>query len=84
MSNQVIWTKAAVDNFILLGNLSDEEAYLIRTRRKKSRVQQSFDLNCSVSRIDKMISDLKTKYDAAQRQHPECLAPRVPSKRFLS
>lgn len=83
MSIQVTWTQNVVEQFIALGNLDDDEAYIIRTRRKKSRIQQSMDRQCSVSTIDRKIKTLKCKYDAVQAEHPDIFAPRAKDKKHL-
>lgn len=64
MSNQVIWTKKRLDTFVENASLSDFEERVIRTRAKGwSIVQQSIELNVSVSTINKTIKKLKEKYD---------------------
>ena len=83
MSNQVVWTKATIENFIEYGNLDEEEAYIIRTRGRKSRVEQSMKLNRSVSWVDKRIRILKSKYDTTQKQYPELFKPRAKSSKYL-
>lgn len=64
MSNQVIWTKKRLDTFVEDASLSDFEERIIRTRAKGwSIVQQSIELNVSVSTINRTIRKLKEKYD---------------------
>lgn len=64
LSNQVIWTKKRLDTFVENASLSEFEERVIRTRAKGwSIVQQSIELNVSVSTINKTIKKLKEKYD---------------------
>lgn len=67
MSKQVLWTKIIVEEFIRLGNLTEFEEQVFRTRTAGwSRVKQSNELNVSLATVDRTIKALKAKYDAVQ------------------
>lgn len=67
MSKQVIWTSAVLNAFIEEGNLSDEERLIIMDHAAElSRVQICCKHNISLPTLDRRISRLKSKYDAAQ------------------
>ncbi len=67
MSKQVLWTRVIVEEFIRLGNLTEFEEEVLRTRTAGwTRTKQSNELNVSMSTIDRTIKLLKAKYDAVQ------------------
>ena len=67
MSKQVLWTRVIVEEFIRLGNLTEFEEQVFRTRTAGwTRTKQSNELNVSMSTIDRTIKLLKAKYDAVQ------------------
>ena len=81
MAKQVLWTDTLTENFIRLGALSEDEAYIMRTRaRGYTVVQQSMYLNCSTSTVNRIISNLKKRYDAVQKEHPDMFPVRKTSK----
>lgn len=71
MSRQVAWNKIILDEFIRIGELTDFEEDVIRTRvRGWSRDKQSIEFNVSLSAIDRAIKRLKAKYDNACKYSP--------------
>lgn len=71
MAHQVEWNARIINDFIREACLSDDEAFIIKTRaRGMSIVEQSLKLNKSVSTINRMINGLKIKYDNVQREYP--------------
>lgn len=77
MAKQVKWTKQLTEDFIEFASLSDEEAYLMRSRVKNVPISiQSEYIGCSISTTNRMISRLKQKYDAVQKEHPDKFPPR--------
>ena len=72
MSKQVAWTDRLTEDFIKFGALSEEEAYIMRSRvRGATVVQQSIYLNCSESKVHRTIALLKRKYDCVQAENPD-------------
>lgn len=81
MAHQVLWTDKLTENFIKLAALSEDEAYVMRTRARGYTVtQQAISLNKSEATIHRMIAKLKKKYDAVQKEHPEVFPVRKTSK----
>lgn len=81
MSHQVLWTDELTENFIKKGALSDDEAFVMRTRARGYTVsQQAQYLNKSNSSIERMINKLKKKYDAVQKENPDIFPVRITSK----
>lgn len=81
MAHQVLWTDNLTEKFIKLAALSEDEAYIMRTRARGYTVtQQSLYLKKSESTIHRAISNLKKKYDAVQKEYPEEFPPRIKSK----
>lgn len=77
MAHQVGWTQSIINNFIREACLSDDEAFIIQTRaRGMSIVEQSIKLNKSVQTINRMIKDLKIKYDIVQMENPSMFPKR--------
>lgn len=69
---QVRWTKKLTEDFIELAMLSDDEAYIIRSRVKNTPVSiQAAELSCSESTVHRMIAKLKKKYDVIQKEYPD-------------
>lgn len=69
---QVKWTKKLTEDFIELAMLSDDEAYIIRSRVKGTPVSIQADyLCCSESTVHRMIAKMKNKYDNIQKEYPE-------------
>lgn len=68
MSKEVPWNKIIVDEFIRLACLSDEEKDVLITRVVKhwTRTKQHMELHMSMSKLDRIISSLKEKYDGVQ------------------
>lgn len=81
MSHEVLWTDKLTEAFIKCAALSDDEAYIMRTRARGYTVtQQALALGLSESTVHRMISKLKTKYDAVQKEYPETFPVRKASK----
>ena len=72
MAHQIKWTKQLTEDFIDMAMLSDDEAYLMRSRVKGTSVTaQAIYLNCSESTVHRMIAKIKKKYDTVQKENPE-------------
>lgn len=72
MSKQVVWTKKVLEDFIELAMLTEEEAFIMRSRVKGWTVtQQAMELNKSESSVHRTINLLKKKYDTVQAEHPD-------------
>lgn len=81
MSKQVLWTDKLTESFIRKAMLSDDEAFVMRTRARGYTVtQQAMELNKSESTIHRMIRDIKNKYDAVQKEYPDEFPIRKTSK----
>lgn len=81
MAHQVLWTDKLTEEFIQRAALSEDEAYIMRTRARGYTVtQQALALGLSESTIHRMISKLKIKYDAVQKEHPDLFPVRKTSK----
>lgn len=80
MAHEVIWIKAFVDEFIELGNLTEDEEKIFRSRVKGwSRTKQAMEFNMGLSKVDTHIRRLKMKYDLCQ-PYSDILPPRKKSK----
>lgn len=74
---QVHWTKQLTEDFIDEGMLSDDEAYLLRSRVKNTPVSiQAYNLSCSEATVHRMIAKIKEKYDIVQKANPDKFPPR--------
>ena len=72
MAHQVPWCRRYLDIFIRDACLSDLEARIMETRVKGwSRTKQCMEFGLSPSALDRMIAQLKRKYDVAQSHNPE-------------
>lgn len=80
MAKEVPWTKIIMETFITEACLTKEEEIVLRTRCAGwSRVRQADELGMSLSSIDRIIKNLKKKYDQVQKYDP-ILPPRRMSK----
>lgn len=80
MAKEIMWTKTIIEEFVAEAMLSDEEEMILRTRAKGwTRTEQSMKLNISLTKLDRIIKNLKRKYDNVQKTNP-LLPPRKPSK----
>lgn len=80
MSKQVPWNKIILETFIEEAMLSKDEEMIMRTRVAGwSRTKQALELGMSISTVDRIIADLKKKYDNVQKYNP-LLPPRKSSK----
>lgn len=81
MSHQVLWTDKLTEDFIKCAALSDEEAFVMRTRARGYTVSyQAMNLNCSEATVHRIIAQLKKKYDAVQVEFPDKFPVRKTSK----
>lgn len=81
MSKGILWTDKLTESFIIKGALSEDEAFVMRTRARGYTVtQQAIALNKSESTIARMISTIKKKYDAVQKEYPDEFPTRKTSK----
>lgn len=81
MAHQVLWTDKLTEDFIEKAALSEDEAYIMRSRARGYTVtQQSIALNKSPATIARMIATLKKKYDAVQKEHPDLFPVRKVAK----
>lgn len=84
MSHQVPWTKKLMEDFIEEGMLTDDEAFILRTRVKGWTVtKQAMELHKSESTVHKMIRKIKIKYDRVQKESPDRYPPRFRSAEEL-
>lgn len=82
MSVQVPWNERILNDFIRLACLSEDEAYIMRTRAHGTPVSvQATALNLSESAVAKKIALLKRKYDKVQEEYPEKFPKRRRSAR---
>lgn len=71
MAHEVSWTKSIYDEFCEEAMLSELERAILRTRIQNwSRVKQASEFNLSVSAVDRIIKNLKRKYDCAALNNP--------------
>lgn len=81
MSHEVLWTDRLTEEFIAKGALSQDEAYIMRSRTRGYTVQQQSEhLKKSTATISRMVSLLKRKYDAVQKEYPDMFPVRKKSK----
>lgn len=79
MKGGIIWTKQKTEDFIELAMLSDDEAYIMRTRVKGVPISvQASELHVSESTVHRMIAKIKKKYDHVQKEYPD----RFPKRRY--
>lgn len=76
MAHQVLWNKIFLEEFSNLAALSELETEIMRTRIAGwSRTKQADHFGISMSTLDRMIKQLKIKYDAVQK-YSDILPPR--------
>ena len=64
MSHKILWTRSMLDEFVKEAILTKDEEFIVRTRAAGwSRQQQAFELNRSIQSVDRMIKNIKVKYD---------------------
>lgn len=75
------WTDELTEKVIQKCMLSDKEAFILKTRvRGYSVSYQAEKTGYSESTIARLISGMKKKYDALQKQYPDEFPPRKKSK----
>lgn len=80
MSKQVPWNKIIVETFVEEALLSKDEEWILRTRAAGWTItKQAQYMNVSESTINRMIYELKKKYDNVAKYNP-LLPPRKHSK----
>lgn len=81
MKHQVNWFKELLEDFIEEGLLSDDEAKIMRMRTKnKSILEQAEALKTSPETINRMVVELKKKYDNLHDKFPDRFPERTRSK----
>lgn len=81
MAKQVKWTKDIVREFSDKAMLSEDEIFVLVTRCKGMPIsRQAQELHCSESTINRMIANLKKKYDIVQNEYPDIFPIRRTSK----
>lgn len=81
MAKEIVWTRRVTQFFEDAANLSELERQILETRiAGMTRVQQSMYFNLSLRSIDRLISQIKDKYDIVQEEYPDQLRPRRPSE----
>lgn len=84
MSKQVIWTDKVLGDFIILANLNDFQARLMRDRCKDVTViEMSHLYHCSESKIHKEIARIRKIYDVVQAEYPDRFPIRKKSAKEL-
>jgi len=81
MAHEVIWTDRLTSLFIEKAMLSEEEAFIIKTRARGYTTSYQADyLGCSVQTVHRMVAKLKQKYDVVQSEFPDEFPKRKISK----
>ena len=76
MSKEVEWNNVILEEFMRIAILTDEEELVLLDHVKgRSRVWIHMERHMSLSKVDKIISRLKKKYDSAQ-EHSDILPKR--------
>lgn len=75
------WTDELTEKVIQKCMLSDDESKILKTRVRGYTVkQQALAFDMSESTVARMISEMKKKYDAIQKQYPNEFPLRKSSK----
>lgn len=83
MAHQVPWNKVILETFIQEALLTKEEEWIMRTRVAGWTITQQADkLGMSKSSVDRLIRNLKKKYDNMERTNP-LLPPRKSSAKEI-
>lgn len=83
MAHQVPWNKLILETFIEEALLTKEEEWIMRTRVAGWTITQQADkLGMSKSSVDRIIKNLKKKYDNVERTNP-LLPPRKNSAKEI-
>lgn len=76
MAKQVVWTKPVLEDFIRLALMDERQEAVIRLHASgKSQVEICMQLNISESTLNRIIRELKDRYDEVQ-PHSEIMKPR--------
>lgn len=79
----MIWNKPVYEEFVRLAMLNETEQKVLETRIKEWTItKQCMELNLTRSTVNKIIKNLKRKYDEVQPMS-EILKPRVSSAKEL-
>lgn len=79
---KVTWSKNTLEFFYENAMLNDEEKYLMESRIKNTPISiQCEVLGYSRSTVNRMISNIKKKYDVVQHEYPDRLPPRIKSSK---
>lgn len=80
MAHQVKWTKDIVREFSDKAMLSEDEIFVLVTRVKGVPISiQAQELHCSESTVNRIVSNLKKKYDIVQKENPDLFPERKKS-----
>lgn len=83
MAKQVPWNKIIVETFIEDAMLTKDEEWILRTRVAGWTItQQAQYMNTSESTINRIVAELKNKYDNVAKYNP-LLPPRKSSAKEL-
>lgn len=83
MAHQVPWNKVILETFIEEALLTKDEEWIMRTRVAGWTITQQADkLGMSKSSVDRLIRNLKKKYDNVERTNP-LLPPRKTSAKEM-
>lgn len=81
MAHQVKWTKDIVREFSDKAMLSEDEIFVLVTRVKGVPISiQAQELHCSESTVNRIVANLKKKYDTVQKEYPDVFPIRRTSK----
>lgn len=80
MAKQVKWTQNIVREFSERAMLNEDEIFVLVTRVKGMPIsRQAQELNCSESTVNRIVANLKKKYDSVQKEYPDLFPSRKSS-----
>ena len=70
---QIPWTKRKYERFLEVAILTDDERCVLEDRviKNMSRVQISMLMSVSLATVDRIIKNLREKYDQVQKEYPD-------------
>ena len=75
--NDLRWNRVTFEEFKTLALLTDFEIEVLECRIKGwSRTKMSYELNCSLSTIDRTLKNIRSKYDDVYK-YSNVLPPRL-------